>query len=443
MNTAPPPIIAHAQVRPSALAETTTVTDRFALILLFTPFVAVTFLSKFAVAIGGTEILLAVPLILAATLVGVFSGRLSPDRNRVGMFLGMAAILCIQQVFARTFQPTSLILLLALQLTWVFRLHGAGDAETHHRRVLNLARFFCFAGVVQYGAQFVIGPVYAYPIEHFTPDTIITHGYNYLNPLRYGSHIFKANGVFLLEPSYYSQMLSTGVVLEILGRRRLWSFVLFAAGFYVSFSGTGLIMLAMSLLTLALVQRRFAMLIGMAVAGFLILSFGEVIGLHTIAERSKEFQQPGTSGYQRYVGPVLLMQQYLGPSLVRTFFGVGSGMMMRMTPQPMFHIAETGWAKIIIEFGIVGALAFFGFLYTSIFGSRQSIVLRANLATMTLMSGILDGPPHGMILSLLLWATPRASDDVAGNPPPPVPGRVEARVITGSSLDVRRATRWG
>jgi hypothetical protein len=91
-------------------------------------------------------------------------------------------------------------------------------------------------------------------------------------------------------------------------------------------------------------------------------------------------------------------------------------MMMRMTPGPMYFMTETGWAKIIIEFGAVGAIAFFGFLYGCIFGTRHPVALKGNLAGMTLTSGILDGPPHGMIFSCLLWARP--SDDVLPAPKP-------------------------
>lgn len=439
MNAAQPPITAHGRVQPYAATEAPRDYDRLSMILLFTPIVGVTFLSKFALPIGSAGILLAVPLIIGATLVGVLTGRLHADRTRLALYLGMAAILCLQQVFfVKTFQLTSLILLLALQFTWVFRLDGAGDPVTHHRRVLKLALFFAVCGIIQYPAQYVVGTTWAFPIETFTPDSLITHGYNYLNAISYGSTKYKANGVFLLEPSYFSQMLSTGVVLEILGRRRWWAFALLAGGFYVSFSGTGLIMLGVSMLTLALVQRRFMLLIGMGIAVFLVISFGELVGLETIAKRSTEFQKPGTSGYQRYVGPALMMQQYLGPSLERSLFGVGSGMMMRMTPAPMFHVAETGWAKIIIEFGIVGAIAFFGFLYATVFGAKQSIVLRANLATMTLMSGILDGPPHGMILSLLLWATPYPKPEAAQEERATVEGK--ARVSTPMVAITRKGT---
>ena len=74
-----------------------------------------------------------------------------------------------------------------------------------------------------------------------------------------------------------------------------------------------------------------------------------------------------------------------------------------MTPRPMYNAAETGWAKLILEFGLIGASAYFYFLYSCVFRSRQPVVLRVSLAAMTLLSGILDSPVHGMILPLLVW----------------------------------------
>ena len=392
--------------------------DALAVAILYTPMIGVTILSKFVVNIGGTEILWGVPMILAATCLGILSQRLRPAPGRLALYLGMAAILTSEQVFAvKTFQPTAILLLLALHLPYAFQLMGSGDPELHHERFLNLALFLCFAGVAQYLAQFVIGIRYAYPIEHFTPSGMLTHGYNYLNALGYGSHIMKANGVFLLEPSYFSQLLATGFAIEAAGPQRVWRLLCFCVGFVVSYSGTGLLMMAVTLPTLVIVYKRYSLLVFFMLVAVVLFVAGDFIGLDIFTGRLTEFSQTQTSGYQRYVGPALMFDQYLLTSVQRTLFGLGAGMMMRMTPAPMYHVAETGWAKIILEFGLVGSVAYFGFLYLSIFRASQSIVLRVNLAMMTLMSGILDSPPHGMILSLLLWLAPSVKPTALASQP--------------------------
>jgi hypothetical protein len=408
--SAPPPRIAvTASPTPITPSEPHPTADWLAVAVLYTPVIGVTLVSKFVVTLGGSEILLGVPLILAATCVGMFSMRLRLAPTRLALYLAMAAILTAEQVLAvKTFSESALLLLLVLHLPYAFQLEGSGDPSVHHHRFLNLALFLCFAGVLQYLAQFVIGLRYAYPIEHFA-KAYITHGYNSLNPLGYGSPIMKANGVFMLEPSYFSQLLATGFAIEAAGPQRIWRLICFCVGFVVSYSGTGLLMMAVTLPTLVIVYKRYSLLVFLILAAIVLVVVGDFIGLDIFTGRATEFSQTGTSGYQRYVGPVLMFDQYLLTSVQRSLFGLGAGMMMRMTPAPIYHFAETGWAKIILEFGLVGSIAYFGFLYLSIFRASQSIVLRVNLAVMTLMSGILDGPPHGMILSLLLWLGPSAS----------------------------------
>jgi hypothetical protein len=384
--------------------------DLLALAILYTPLVAVTFLAKFAVVIGDTELLIGIPLILAATCVGIFSRRLKLEPGRITLYLAMVAILVAEQVFAvKQFQPTSLLLLIAVHAAYVFRIDMAGDPANHLNRFLNIITFICIAGIIQYAAQFAVGIRYAFPIEHFVPRSIVSHAYHSLNPLHYGSKTLKSNGVFLLEPSYLSQFLATGFVLEAAGPQRIWRLICFCAGFVVAFSGTGLIMLAVTLPTLLIAYRRYSLLVFLIMTGIALAMVSEFVGLDLFVKRANEFQTTGSSGYMRYVGPVLLFDQYLWSEPQRWLFGVGSGMMMRTTPMSIYHVSETGWAKIILEFGLVGAAAYFGFLYTCIFRSTQPIVLRVSLAAMTLMSGILDAPPHGLILSLLLWPAAQKS----------------------------------
>jgi hypothetical protein len=310
----------------------------------------------------------------------------------------------------------------------------------HYNRFLDLALLICLLGIVQYFAQFVIGKTYAYPVEHFLPNGLLTKNYNCLIPLHYGSNTLKANGVFMLEPSYFSQLLATGFALEVSGKQRLWRLGCFCAGFVVSYSGTGLIMMATTLPVLLIAQKRYSLVIFAVIAAFLLYVGGEFVGLDLYTKRAGEFNSAGSSGYMRYVGPALLIDQYIWsvPSPRRWLFGLGAGMMMKTTPLPLYHVAETGWAKILIEFGIIGAVAYFGFLYTCVFRSRQPMALRVNLTTMSLLSGILDGTSHAMIISLLLWpafegvATLRAP---AKGPPPTrrITERVPARLGASSS----------
>jgi hypothetical protein len=379
--------------------------DRLSLAILYTPFIGVTLISKFALTLGATEILIGVPAILAATLLGILSGRLKPDPTRLALYLGMVAMLTAEQAFAATtFSITSLLLIVALHLAYAFKLEGVGDDSAPHlQRFLNFSIVICLLGIAQYLGQFVIGAKYAYPIEHFTPPAFITHRYNYLNALSYGSTTYKANGLFLLEPSYYSQLLGIALLLEMAGPQRLWRMACYGVGFVVAFSGTGLIMVAVTFPTLLIAYKRYSLLVAAVIGIALVLAFGESLGLSLFLDRSQEFSTTSSSGYMRYVGPVHLINQYLWSEPKRWLFGLGAGMMLRTTPWPMYNASETGWAKLILEFGLVGATTYFVFLYACVFRAQQPSVLRVGLCAMTLLNGIFDPPHHGLILSMLIW----------------------------------------
>jgi len=380
--------------------------DRLSVIVLWIPILGITIFSKLAVTLGTSEILIGVPAILGATALGLATRRLSVEPVRLFMFLVVASIMVAESAFAvKSFSLPALLLVIALIFPYSFQLNmlKGENATRQLERYVDLTYYIGIAGFIQYFAQFVIGAKFAYPIEHFLPSNLITHNYNYLNELSYGSTTYKANGIFLLEPSYFSQTLVFGFALEAARRKRPWRLFSYLACYTVSFSGTGIVLMSVVFPTLMIVYRRFSLLVLMVVGGFTIVTFGESLGLGVFLERSQEFESTQSSGYMRYVGPALVLGQYLWNDPKSWMFGVGSGMFQHMTPKPIYNAAETGWAKLILEFGLVGSFAYFLFLYTSIFRSPQPTVLKAALGMMTLLSGITDAPPHSHIIPLLIW----------------------------------------
>jgi hypothetical protein len=389
-------------------------------LILYMPLIGVTFLAKIGFQLG-SEIIIGVPMILSALLLGIFTGRLKPHPRRFAVYLMVMAIMVGLQVFAApTFVPSSLSLVLLVPLAASFELHGAGvDSTLHQRRILDFALFFCLLGIVQYLAQYAIGQRLAYPIDNFGPRggfIAITKNYNALIPIKYGATTLKANGVFLLEPSYYSQTLAAGFAMEASGPRRLKRLACFCAGFVVAYSGTGLLMLFPTLAVLIIAEKRFDIMGYLMVAGVVMLAFAKPLGLEVFLDRATEFESTRSSGYMRYVGGIHLFDQYLWPHPQRALFGMGSGMMFRSTPWPQFFVAETGWVKILIEFGIVGFVTYFGFLFYCIFSSRQPLAVRACVAVTPLLSGILDPWSHALMLGLLVWMPPRADYVAKGEP---------------------------
>ncbi|HKU41654.1 MAG TPA: hypothetical protein VJR89_26030 [Polyangiales bacterium] len=395
-------------------------TDWIATLILYTPLLGVTIFAKLALVIGGSEIILGVPAILGALVLGILTGRLKPHPVRMAAYLGLASIMAGLEVFAApTFITSSLMLVLAIPLAHAFTLNGAGeDAEVHLRRFRNFSIALCLLGIGQYLAQFVIGQRFAYPVEHFGPSGFIsvTKTYNCLIPIRFGSGTLKSNGVFLLEPSYYSQMCAAGFAAEAAGPRRLLRLGILSAGFVVAYSGTGILMLAPALAVLVIAERRYEILAFLLIVAAAGAAFSKQLGLEVFLERAGEFNSTKSSGYMRYVGGFHLFEQYLWPYPKRALFGMGSGMMFRSTPWPKFYVAETGWVKMLIEFGLVGFITYFGYLFYSVFSTKQPLTLRACIAVTLVLSGILDPWSHALILSLLVWMPPLKALQPAAQP---------------------------
>lgn len=404
-------------------------TDVLGTVILFIPLFAVTFLSKFCFEMSGSELLIGVPLILAAGVGGILTGRLKADPLRMAAYMLLAAILVAEQVFAvKTFVGNSLILLLAMPFVYTLNLVGPqAPAEVHLRRFLNVAFIICLLGLAQYGLQFVIGKRFAYPIEHFGPADYIAKQYNQMIPLKYGHSTLKANGVFMVEPSYFSQLLGLALALETAGPRRWWRMALFAAGLFVAYSGTGLILLGFTMLVYIIMHRRFELLVAGAVALALLFMLAEPLGLKMFTDRINEFSSTNSSAYMRYVGGFYLFDQYLWSNPVRALFGVGSGQMFRTTPWPLYSVSGTGWVKMLVEFGLVGFTAYFGYLFMCTFRAKQPLVLRVGVAVTMLLNGILDPWSHALLLSLLLWPRPLEDESLFTSKPAPAREQVEAK----------------
>ena len=72
--------------------------DRLAEWLLYLPIVGVTFLSKIAFPVGGTQVSVGIPILLAAVAGGLLLGRLRIHAGRLALYLGLVAVLLLLQV---------------------------------------------------------------------------------------------------------------------------------------------------------------------------------------------------------------------------------------------------------------------------------------------------------------------------------------------------------
>jgi hypothetical protein len=384
-------------------AVSTTNWPRFA--LLATPLIGATFLSKFAVPPFGKQgIGISLFVLLAAVIAGTVGGGMRIEPRRLTLYFMLVGSLGLIQILQpEAFSPLSLLLLVAVHLPYVVTVPHSDDGDRIIELFLGIATVLALLGIAQYGLQFFVDPSLLFPIENFVPDTFIVQHFNHQAAMEYGSHEFRANGVFMLEPSFFSQLLAVAIVAELYTRGRMTRLAIFGLALIASYSGTGIAVLAVCLPLCLVAQRRWGLLLTGAVALVAIVLVHEYVHPIRILSRVAEFSTTHSSGYSRFVGGFYLFDQFLWHDPWRALFGYGAGAFTNYASRAGNGGDEMALFKIVLEFGLVGAVAYFGFLFCCLFYSSAPRVLILAVAITYFLNGIYAPFAHGLALSLLLW----------------------------------------
>jgi hypothetical protein len=373
--------------------------------ILATPLIAATILSKFGFPpLGAQGIGASIFIVIAAVIAGTMSGALSIEPRRLALLAGLLGILgVIQMLQPDSFSPSSFLLLVAVHLPYVFGMKADDDGGRIIKFFLGVVTFVALCGIAQYGLQFFVNVRYLFPIENFVPNTFIVQHFNHQAAMEYASQEYRANGVFMLEPSFFSQILAVGIVAELCTSARISRLAIFAIALIVSYSGTGIMVLAICLPLCLVGQRRW----GLILLG--ILALAAVVGLHEfmhagrLISRVAEFSSSQSSGYSRFVGGFYLFDEFLWHDPWRTLFGFGAGSFTNYAARAHYGAAEMALFKVVFEFGLVGAVAYFGFLFCCLYYSRAPRLVTLAVGTTYFLNGIYTPFAHGLALSLLLW----------------------------------------
>jgi hypothetical protein len=404
--------VVHSSAQPEVAvgAESTPRGLRF--VLLAVPLISATFISKFgfpplaAQGIGVSSFFLLVALAAGSVLGGV-----SIEPRRLALFTAMLGILGLIQIFQPdSFSPSSLLLLVAVHLPYIFTIPGSDDKDRIIKFFLGIVTVFAWCGIAQYCLQFFVNPRFLFPIETFTPDRFIVQLFNHQAAMAYGSHEYRANGVFFLEPSFFSQVLAVAIIAELCTLGRLSRLAVYGLALIVSYSGTGFIVLAICLPLCLVAQRRW----GLLVLGLLVLAAIIALQLYfhanRLLSRIGEFDSNQSSAYMRFVGGFYLFDQFLWHDPGRALFGYGAGSFTNYATR-IHHLAAAEMAlfKMVFEYGLVGASAYFGFLFCCLFYSPAPRLLTLAVGVTYLLNGMYNPFAHGLALSLLLWNSDRTS----------------------------------
>lgn len=266
------------------------------------------------------------------------------------------------------FSFSSLILFLTLVLPLCVRSGSGSELCDSIKWFGRLALFFVTCALYQFVAQKVLPLSFVKPIDFLIPESLLVQGYNAFALTAYGEETYRPNGIFFLEPSFYSQFIALAMLLELgQTRPRLSLLLYYGLGLLVSISGTGLVVLLIGIIPLLRRQAvgGAALLLAAAVAGMFLLPFD--LGLEKIVDRALNFNDHNTSSYQRYLAGWDVLAEMLVTDPLRFMFGNGPGSFIRLLGRE-FNGAEMALYKLPIEYGVLGAVGILSLLWLLLFG---------------------------------------------------------------------------
>jgi hypothetical protein len=147
-------------------------------------------------------------------------------------------------------------------------------------------------------------------------------------------------------------------------------------------------------------------------------NMGQALHLDTFISRLGEFNSTGSSGFARFVGGFYLFDQFLWAQPLHALFGVGAGSFKDYAPLAHFPVAEMPLFKMVLEFGLFGAIAYFSFLFFCLSSSRLPGSVAFAIGSTYLLNGLYIPFAHALALTLLVWTSaPRPMRRAATNKP--------------------------
>lgn len=382
--------------------------DKIANWLFFGLIISITFFHKFALSFGETKIFLGFVFILMITAFGFMSGRLEVRKINFAAYASMAGLLTLTQLFGQQqYSIISLLFLLVVHTPYIFGIKP-GLMITNAPLIFyqKIMVIFAILGVLQYFGQFVIGVEYAFPIDHFLSGVVMP-GFNALNSLAYGSDVYKATAVFMLEPAMLCQYLAIAIVVEMIYFKNVKRIIAYLCGIAVTFSGTGLILLLILAPIYLILSRKFMLLMGMLVVLASAPLWAPVLGLERTLDRASEFTSPHSSGYARFISIFPTLNTYIVPETQTLLFGLGAGSIYDIisSDQRDYEAFNPSWGKMVFEYGVIGGLAYFLFIGFVIWRGASSWYIKAALFIQLMLLGeyILAPMVHVLILAFIVW----------------------------------------
>jgi hypothetical protein len=365
-------------------------------------FVSALFLQRFTLPLpfGNTFLHLDLVAIGFILVYQFLSGKLLIQYDRLLWFLalGLAATCSLLLNFSSTMLTGYALFVVFYSLLTLSR----PSTPDQYKRTLQGFQFLVMLlsclGVAQFVAQFVVDGARLINLYGIVPDFLTSDPYSgfWAVPRNFGASIIstgiiKSTGIFLIEPSHLSQITALGILIEVLEFSRPRYLLVMALGFLVAYSGTGLMLLLFFLPLAGLRHGRS----GLSALLLVVFIFGlietGIINLSAFTSRVSELNEPGSSGFMRFVSPFWLAAKYFDiGSLQALLIGNGPGMSKTFNDTWYGGGQLATWFKVFYEYGVIGSFVFVCFWASCLRRSRcPGLVIAVIIFTQLFLQGTL------------------------------------------------------
>ena len=376
----------------------------------FTLLTCVLFLQRFSLSFGNS--LMSLDIVPAGFILlhQFATGRLVIQYDRALWFL--AALIAVSSSLLLNFRSTMLPSYCLLVVIYsLFTLIKPSSKDQYRKTLyifqLLVAVLSCLAAV-QFIAQFVLDARELIRFYGLVPDFLFasfdTNRANTIIPVYEGSSLIKSNGIFLAEPSTMSQIAALGILVEVLEFQRLRYLMLLSLGLLLSYSGTGLMILLL-FLPLAGLGRRAGSPVLLVLLLVSALAMTGVIDSSVFLSRVGEFENTGSSGFQRFISPFWLAADHIATAPVANLL-LGDGPGTTDAFVASYAVSYAGmagtWIKLFYEYGFIGSFVFVCFFASCFRGSLSPRLLIVALAIYFVFLGGLLLNTSFLIMTIVL-----------------------------------------
>jgi hypothetical protein len=423
----------HATVQAQAGdADDARLVRRALLVILF----ASIFLQRFAVPLGdGVSINLLVTL-GALTVLAVRQALTLDPRRGVLVLLFATCVATSTALNAASASIASVVLALLIYVPYAFSLRPTGLSLRTVLSAFQTMMLVCaVAGIAQFLLQFVRASRRLFTFEDTLPSFVLMSGFNTVIPLSWESPLFKSNGFFFLEPSIFSQYLAIAIVIELLLFAQMARLLAYGVALLLSYSGTGLLLLALLVPCILLSRPTFGKFIGVLGFAAIAVAAADLWQMDALRGRMGELGESGSSATARFLGGAWLISDFLLATPEDVLFGLGPGAFARYALLVGYDAHDAAWAKLLFEYGVVGSAAFWPMFLAALFSGRQTVwwAVALTIGFLTFGGMLLDPRLHALILAFCVL--PRAGTVSDGGTTPRLGRGAAPRVNPSTDRD--------